>query len=301
MVCRVDGSPGDIERVRENLGRSPALLVLNPDSECQAKGVRMPYLTSWDGGRINYDVYGNGRPIVFVHGWGIARVWKYQVAEFSRDHMVVTVDIRGHGDSCGPRGDYSLDKLGEDLTAVIKKLRLERVTLVGWSMGASVVMKLMAEKNIPEVVSIVIIGGTPMFTASYRRSGEHLTISKKQGLLKVLFRVSRQYALEIFRRRDFLKNRLWIVKNCGPWTSLRTMWGYMKTMAKTDLTGILSDIKVPTLILHGDSDIMCPVEGSYYMAERIKGSRLEILHGDDHSLGLTDPERVNRKIREFVE
>lgn len=261
----------------------------------------MPYLTSSDGERINYDVYGSGRPIVFVHGWGIARVWRHQVEEFSRDHMVVTVDIRGHGDSSGPRGDYSLDTLGDDLTAVIRKLRLEKVTLVGWSMGASVAMKLMAEKKPPEVATLVIIGGTPMFTASFERTGGHVPISKKQGLTKTIFRISRQFTLEIFRRRGFLKSRLRILRNCGPWASLRTLWGYMMTMAKTDLTGILGDIKVPTLILHGDSDSMCPVEVGYYMAERIKGSRLEILQGDDHTLCLTDPERVNGKIREFVE
>lgn len=261
----------------------------------------MPYLTSWDGGRINYDVYGSGRPILFVHGWGIARVWKHQVEEFSRDHMVVTVDIRGHGDSSEPRGDYSLDKLGDDLTAAIKKLRLERVTLVGWSMGASVAMNLLAGKKPPEVVSLVIIGGTPMLTASYGRTGEHLTITKKQRLLKTLFRVSRQFTLEIFRRRGFLKSRLWISRNCGPWASPRTMWGYMMTMAETNLTGILGDIKVPTLILHGDRDIISPVEGGYYMAERIKGSRLEVLQDDDHTLCLTDPGRVNGKIREFIE
>lgn len=262
--------------------------------------VNMPSVIVRDGSRIHYESYGSGKPMVFVHGWGISRVWQYQITEFSKSHRVITIDLRGHGESEGSKGDYSVDTLGNDLLEVIEKLELKDVILVAWSMGASAAIKLMVDPKPKEVGSLIIVAGTPMLTAIYERRDGKVFIIGKKGVIGTLFRLAKGYTFELFRRRGFLKNRLSIIMNCGPWANLKTLWGYAKTMANTDLTGILDKIKLPTLIIHGDRDIICPVEGAYYMVERIKWARLEILKGDDHTLSLTDPEQVNDKIREFI-
>lgn len=260
----------------------------------------MPSFIAKDGTRIHYESYGSGRPLILVHGWGIARVWRYQIAEFSPFLRVITMDLRGHGESEGPGVDYSFDTLVDDLLALIRELGLDGATLIGWSMGASVAIKLMAERRPREVSSLVIVAGTPMFTADYEKREGRTGIPRRKGLSKTILSVMKRYVEASFARKAFVRNRLWIVLNCGPWASLRTLFGYMKEMAGIDLTVPLSGIEVPSLILHGDADILCPVEGAYLMAERIKGSRLEILHGADHSLCLTDAERVNAKIWEFI-
>jgi pimeloyl-[acyl-carrier protein] methyl ester esterase len=262
------------------------------------QGAEMPSFIAKDKTIVHYESYGSGKPILLIHGWGLSRVWGCQISEFSREHRVITVDLRGHGESGPP--DFNLDTLKGDVLTAIKELGIRDVTLVGWSMGASVAIKLMAEDKPEEVDSLVIVAGTPMLTAAYTGRGEKMGISKRIGVIGLLLHLMARYTREVFSRKGFLRDRLWIIKNCGPWANFRTLWGYMKTMVETDLAGILNNIDVPTMILHGDRDILCPVEGAYRMAERIKGSRLVILEGDDHTLCLTDPERVNEKIREFV-
>lgn len=257
-------------------------------------------ITATDGTAIHYESYGSGKPIILVHGWGISRVWQAQIAAFSKTHRVITVDLRGHGGSGSPRGNFTLDALRDDLLTLIRTLELKGVAIVAWSMGASVAIRLMAELRPEEVASLIIVAGTPMLTASYHKEGGKTIISRKKGLIETLFLLVKRYSLEIFRQKGFLKERLWIITKSGLWANLRTLWGYMMTMADTDLTSILGRIDVPTLVIHGDRDILCPVEGASYMAERIKGARLEILEGADHTLVLTGPEDVNRKILEFI-
>ena len=67
----------------------------------------MPFAEVADGVRIAYQDRGAGRPIVFVHGWGgSGDVWDYQVLDLADRFRVITVDLRGHGDSDKPWGDY---------------------------------------------------------------------------------------------------------------------------------------------------------------------------------------------------
>lgn len=261
----------------------------------------MPSIIARDGTCIHYESYGSGSPILLVHGWGLSRVWKNQIEEFSRSYRVITIDLRGHGRSGGPNGEYGLDTLKEDVLALIKELGLKGVTLVGWSMGASVAMKLMAEERPLEVDSLIIVAGTPMFTASYGEGSGRADISGKRGLLETILWIAIGHIRDILRGRGRMWKRLRILLNCGHWAGLDALKGYMKAMANSDLTGILDRIEVPTLIIHGDRDNVCSVLGAYYMADRIKGARLEILNGDDHALCLTDPERVNERMREFVQ
>jgi pimeloyl-ACP methyl ester carboxylesterase len=106
-------------------------------------------VTSADGTSIAYDVTGDGpTTIVFVHGWSCDRTyWDAQVSEFSVDYRVVRLDLAGHGASGAGRLDYSMASFGADVAAVVDALELERVLLVGHSMGGDVVME--AAKLLP--------------------------------------------------------------------------------------------------------------------------------------------------------
>ena len=74
----------------------------------------------------------------------------------------------------------------------------------------------------------------------------------------------------------------------------------LNSLLKDDIRDNLNDIKVPTLIIHGSIDKICPVGAGRYMAKKIPDSKLIILEGVGHAPFLTQPERVNKEIKEFI-
>ncbi len=109
-----------------------------------------------DGVTIAYEVGGWGRTaLVFVHGWACDRsFWRGQLGAFGRDYRVVAVDLGGHGSSGRGRKVWSVLGLAGDLRAVIEDLRLERVVLVGHSMGGLVCLEA-ARQLAGRVVAVI--------------------------------------------------------------------------------------------------------------------------------------------------
>ena len=97
-------------------------------------------VTSADGVSIAYETFGKGSTaLVFVHGWSCDKsYWKGQIEYFSKAYRVVNIDLGGHGESGLGRKDWTIYSFGTDVAAVIKHLSLERVILIGHSMGGDV-------------------------------------------------------------------------------------------------------------------------------------------------------------------
>jgi len=112
--------------------------------------------SSADGVEIEYETHGDGPvALVFVHGWMCDRAhWRGQIETFSADHTVVTLDLAGHGKSGDGRDEWTFDRFGADVRAVVEALDLPRVILVGHSMGGPVA--LAAASRMPERVLGVV-------------------------------------------------------------------------------------------------------------------------------------------------
>jgi sigma-B regulation protein RsbQ len=109
-----------------------------------------------DGVPIHYSVQGKGEPaLVFIHCWSCDRnLWENQVPEFAKKYRVVTIDLPGHGQSGQGRKAWSIESYGDDVKAVVTKLDLKRVVLVGSSMGAPIALE--ATRRMPERVVAVV-------------------------------------------------------------------------------------------------------------------------------------------------
>jgi pimeloyl-ACP methyl ester carboxylesterase len=97
---------------------------------------------SADGMSIAYETRGSGdTAVVLVHGWSCDRSYfRNQLKPLSVKYQVVAIDLAGHGDSSLGRQNSTIDSFGQDVAAVVKKLGLKRVVLVGHSMGGDVVV-----------------------------------------------------------------------------------------------------------------------------------------------------------------
>lgn len=111
---------------------------------------------SADGVPIRYEASGQGSPaVVLVHCWMCDRhLWDHAAPRLARDHRVVTIDLAGHGESGRARKAWTIEAFGEDVRAVVEALGLDRVVLVGHSMGGPVILE--AARRLPgRVVGLV--------------------------------------------------------------------------------------------------------------------------------------------------
>ena len=123
--------------------------------------------TAPDGLSIAYTVAGSGSPaLVFVHGWMCDQTfWSEQVEAFAPSNTVVTIDLGGHGLSGMDRDEWPLLSLGADIVAVVEKLDLEEVIVIGHSMGGP--MALEAARLMPDRV-IGVVGVDTLQDADFK-------------------------------------------------------------------------------------------------------------------------------------
>lgn len=125
---------------------------------------------SSDDVRINYQVTGDGHPaLVFVHGWSCDQsYWDAQVKYFSARYRVITLDLAGHGKSGRERDNYSVSAFAEDVVKVIEKLNLDKIVLIGHSMGGAIIIE--TARRIPDrVVGLVGADTFQDIEASYSK------------------------------------------------------------------------------------------------------------------------------------
>lgn len=140
----------------------------------------MAVVPASDGVPIHYEVQGKGEPaLVFIHCWSCNRhLWDDQVAEFSKTHRVVTIDLPGHGESGMGRKNWSIESYGDDVKTVVAKLNLKRVVLIGSSMGGPIALD--AARRMPERV----VGIVPVDTL--QNVDSKLTPEQLEGVFKAL-------------------------------------------------------------------------------------------------------------------
>ncbi|MFA9429830.1 alpha/beta fold hydrolase [Egicoccus sp. AB-alg2] len=135
-----------------------------------------------DGNTLHYDSYGEGPPVVFVHGLGgSANVFHGVMQAMKQHHHCVALDLRGHGRSQG-RGKFSIEGWAKDVQKLIRHLELPAVTLVGHSLGTLVVQHL-AQTSPETCDQLVLLGGISYFqppTADAYR--ERADVVEKDGL-----------------------------------------------------------------------------------------------------------------------
>lgn len=142
----------------------------------------MPTITR-DGVKLAYEERGGGSPtFVLVHGWTCDRSFFAPQAEhFSKRHRVVSVDLRGHGESDKPQGAYDIATYADDLASLIGELELGKVVAVGHSMGGITVLQLGAAYP-DRVAAIVMVDPAPLaFPPELRAGIEGLVAAIENG------------------------------------------------------------------------------------------------------------------------
>ena len=133
-----------------------------------------------DGVKLGYEESGSGDPpLLLVHGWTGNRWFMHeQAAHFAADHRVVSVDLRGHGESDAPEQEYTIDGFADDLAWMIGELGLDHPIVVGHSMGGTVVVQLAASRG-------NLLGGIVLLDPTRIEPAPEWVEANKRGLARM--------------------------------------------------------------------------------------------------------------------
>lgn len=132
------------------------LLIISSSSYSQTPKKAETVLVN--GKNIYYEVYGEGEPLIFLHGYSLSsQSWKPYVSSFDKDYQVYLIDLTGHGKSETFKETLSIKSVAQDLNALLKHLKLKKTKAIGFSFGGDVLYQL-ALLNPTLIESMITIG-----------------------------------------------------------------------------------------------------------------------------------------------
>jgi pimeloyl-ACP methyl ester carboxylesterase len=271
----------------------------------------MGFITTADDTQIFYKDWGTGRPVVLIHGWPLnSDMWEYQ-APFLAQHglRVIAYDRRGFGRSSQPWQGYDYDTLADDLKALLEQLDLQDVTLVGFSMGGGEVARYIGRHGGARVARAVLISAVTPYLLRTADNAEGVEKSvfdqMRAGLAKdrpnFLATFGKQFfgagLLNFEVTTEIQQWALWMALQASPKATADCVTAFSETDFRADLPAF----RVPTLVIHGDSDSTVPIDKSARLAARlIPGATLKEYDGAPHALFFTEKDRLNQDLLAFI-
>ena len=233
-----------------------------------------------DGARIGYSTYGNGTPVILLHGGlGHSGNWSYQVpALVGGGYRAVLIDSRGHGRSTRDTRPYSYELMASDVLAVMDVLELKKAAMVGWSDGACTALVLGAKA--PERVAGVFFFGCNMDPSG----------TKEFVMTPVIERCFGRHA------KDYAQ------LSATP-DQFEAFVGAVSEMMKTQpnySASDLAEIQVPVVVVQSELDEFIKPEHAEYLARSIPWAELILMPGVSHFAPLQRPGQFNDVMLDFL-
>lgn len=269
------------------------------DATKTATRERLVY-TTVNGITLAYSDTGAGLPIVLLHAFPLNRtMWAEQETALSSQFRVITVDLRGHGESDAPLWHYSLDQAADDVRALLDYLFITQGLFVGLSMGGYVLLAF-CRKYADRVKGMVLADTKAQADTPEGKAGrfQMAQIAYTQGpsaiadimIPKLLSPATIQSKPEIVQR----------IRTMIEGNQISGIAGDLMAMAeRPDSLPFLKQITCPTQIIVGELDQATPPADAKLMAEQIPQARLAIIPGAAHLANIEQPGTFTRLIEKF--
>jgi 3-oxoadipate enol-lactonase len=245
---------------------------------------------------LAYDEAGSGAPILFLHGVGSdRRTWAAQVRRFGTAHRALALDLRGHGDSRAAPDSISIERFAADCAELIGHVGAGPAHVCGLSLGGIVALQLFGDR--PELVRSLALADSwayhPVAAAGLSArlaeidarplaelAAERMPVVVGLGADPAV--VAR--AVEVMAGKDPAVYR----------RSNEVLWA-------VDMRTVAAQVRVPTLVLVGDLDVICPPALSEELAALIPGARLIVIPAAGHLSNEMNPAAFDAALAAFVE
>ncbi len=251
--------------------------------------------------QLAYTDEGQGTPLVFLHAFPLSSVmWQPQIQVLKNSNRVITLDLRGHGESDALLWNFTLDDYAKDVIGLLDNLNIAQAVFIGLSMGGYTLLSLY--RNFPDRVKAMVLADTRAQADS--QAGK----TGRQAMTQLAYKVGTSAIADVMLPKllapstvqqrpdlvDQVRNMILHTSTEGIITDLMAM------AARPDSTDLLSTITCPTLVIVGEDDVATPVAESHYIAERIAGSTLVTIPGAGHLSNFEQPAAFNHALQKFL-
>jgi len=275
----------------------------------------MPKLVVGDengtGIELHYEDHGSGRPVVLIHGYPLdGQSWEKQtIALLTAGYRVITYDRRGFGKSSQPTVGYDYDTFAADLAALLDHLRLDDVTLVGFSMGTGEVTRFLGTRGSAGVAKAALLGTVPPFLLKTSDNPEGVDGTVFQGIKAAIaadrYAYFQDFFAAFYNTDSYLDTRVSeqalqasfiVAAGASPYATYACVDTWL-----TDFRADLAKFDVPTLVVHGTADRILPIEATAArLSTLIEDLTYVGVDGGPHNIAWTHAEEVNRALLGFL-
>lgn len=246
--------------------------------------------------------------IVFLHGWACDEsVWQPTLSENSikENFDCRTFLLPGHGEN--PKVKWDTPDLTPATNMLLEETKDEEGLIgVGWSLGGQVLLDI-ASKDQSKFKKLVLVSVSPKNTRSddypfgrspalVRRMMKEIEASGGEYIKKFFEPNFTKEELMLPEVQTFITHNKKVADNLDK----NSIYCALKSLYEKDLRGLLSKITVPTLIIQSSKDIICNIENGKYLKEHIKDSTLEIFEEAGHIPFISNPEKFNNILIDFL-
>lgn len=261
------------------------LLLFIPPAECQINYGSNPQAGKYadvNGIKVYYEIYGTGEPLLLLHGnSGSIENFAFQIPELSRHFRVIAVDSRAQGKSTDSDQAITYALMASDMSALIGKLNLGSVYVVGWSDGGNVGLELALAH--PQQVKKLVTFGANYTHVNYAAPPDGVVMEANDPRILKVTPVVEKYKEGAGKLSPVVRKKLSDLTEKYPNLTLPQ----------------LKQIKVPVLVVVGDHDLI-KLDQTISLFTSLPHSQLLIVPGASHLVLLEQPELINREIIKFL-
>jgi pimeloyl-ACP methyl ester carboxylesterase len=244
---------------------------------------------------LHYEEYGQGTPVIFLHGFPFDHtIWSPLVPLLESEARLVLPDLRGFGRSPVTGDVYTMRLLAEDIRLLMDRLGLEKAVLVGHSMGGYVSLAF-AHAYPARVRGLGLVATQAAADTAERRQARYKTAES------VTHKGARVVASDMVNRLTPKKELLRPIKSLIMQAQPAGIVGALKGMAeRSELTGSLSDISVPAVVVAGLADQLLPLDKMHTLAQLLPKGWLVEVQGAGHMVMMEEPQQVAAALRQVI-
>lgn len=258
---------------------------------------------------LNYEVSGQGPDLMLVHGLGLSsmRTWIHQIPALEKKFRVHRYDVRGFGESDNPLKKFAVQQHVYDLNELLKALKLDKVILVGFSMGGWISLQYVLD--FPQQVRAMVLSCT---TSGLRPEGARRFVERGAKVEQVGTapladeQIRNTFCAETFKTNPelirFYRENFLDPKHNDP----KSYAAMFRSLSVPNVTPQLGRIQCPTLVMCGSADGgitrgNTPTDAAEVIAQGIPGARLEVIPDGGHYAHLEQPDIWNRIALQFLD
>jgi pimeloyl-ACP methyl ester carboxylesterase len=242
--------------------------------------------TKINGFYMAYDVLGKpGKTIVLIHGSALNRtIWHTVASKFMGNHQVILPDLRGHGESDAPPGDYLMSQMAEDIASLLEYLGISKVVICGHSMGGYVALSF-ADLFPERLTGLGLITTRAHADSDEKRKGRYQMA--EQVKLEGSNALAKSLAPRLSYQDHVVREAFEMIATTAPQGIIGSTLGMAK---RPDYWDVLPEIHVPALVVAGEDDQIISLPDSKQMAEALPKGHFLLIPGAGHMPMIENPD-----------